>query len=77
MLWFLFSCAAAVPFVYSMCPETDGKSLEDIDLIFAKPSMRECAGANERPAHVRYADIPAKDQSQAGTEECIEQVRER
>lgn len=32
----LLSCAAGVPFVYFMCPETTGKSLEEIDLIFAR-----------------------------------------
>lgn len=30
-----------MPFVWWLCPETTGKSLEDIDLIFAKPHVRE------------------------------------
>lgn len=33
-LWYLLSCAAAVPFVYFFCPETTGKSLEEIDFLF-------------------------------------------
>ncbi|OJJ08271.1 hypothetical protein ASPVEDRAFT_878726 [Aspergillus versicolor CBS 583.65] len=35
-LWCLLSCALAVPFVYFLCPETTGKTLEDIDLLFAR-----------------------------------------
>ena len=34
--WQLGSCALAVPFVYYLCPETAGKSLEQIDGIFLK-----------------------------------------
>lgn len=30
-----------MPFVWWLCPETTGKSLEDIDLVFAKPHVRE------------------------------------
>lgn len=39
----LLSCAAAIPFVYFLCPETTGKTLEEIDLIFAKPEIRDSA----------------------------------
>jgi hypothetical protein len=35
-LWCLLSCALAVPFVYFLCPETTGKTLEEIDILFAK-----------------------------------------
>ncbi|KEF62489.1 uncharacterized protein A1O9_00462 [Exophiala aquamarina CBS 119918] len=44
-LWMLLSCAAAIPFVYFLCPETTGKTLEEIDLIFAKPEIRDSAAA--------------------------------
>lgn len=37
-LWCLLSCAVAVPFVYFLCPETTGKTLEEIDLLFQKES---------------------------------------
>jgi len=42
-LWMLLSCAAAIPFVYFLCPETTGKTLEEIDLIFATPEIRDSA----------------------------------
>ncbi|OBT91768.2 hypothetical protein VE01_09325 [Pseudogymnoascus verrucosus] len=35
-LWMALSCAAAVPFVWFLCPETSGKTLEEIDFIFTK-----------------------------------------
>jgi hypothetical protein len=31
----------AMPFVWFMCPETGGKSLEEIDVLFAKEDVRE------------------------------------
>ena len=37
----LLSCAIAVPFVYFMCPETTGKTLEEIDMIFAREKFRD------------------------------------
>lgn len=64
------SCAAAVPFVYFMCPEvqvfptmarkfdladlfsqTTGRTLEEIDLIFAKDSVKQSDWAIEVLAH--------------------------
>ncbi len=32
--WQLGSCVVACIFVYFMCPETGGKSLEEVDLVF-------------------------------------------
>jgi hypothetical protein len=61
-LWMLLSCAAAVPFVYFMCPEvsvslsqcfkantrqTTGKTLEEIDLLFVRSSMKDSAWAQQ------------------------------
>lgn len=43
----LLSCAAAVPFVYFMCPETTGKSLEEIDLLFADVDPENTTLGNE------------------------------
>ena len=31
----------AMPFVWFMCPESGGKSLEEIDVLFAKEDVRE------------------------------------
>ncbi|PVH77658.1 general substrate transporter [Cadophora sp. DSE1049] len=50
-LWMALSCAAAVPFVWFMCPETSGKTLEEIDLIFARDSIKHSDLANEVMAH--------------------------
>ena len=43
----LLSCAIAVPFVYFMCPETTGKTLEEIDMIFAKHKIRDSYTAGQ------------------------------
>ncbi|KNG48354.1 sugar transporter stl1 [Stemphylium lycopersici] len=40
-IWMLLSNWVAMPFVWLMCPETTGKSLEEIDLLFAKKHVRE------------------------------------
>ncbi|KAH7371117.1 general substrate transporter [Pyrenochaeta sp. MPI-SDFR-AT-0127] len=50
-IWMALSCAVAVVFVYFMCPETSGKSLEEIDLIFAKDEIRNSALADEVHVH--------------------------
>lgn len=67
-IWMLLSCAAAIPFVYFMCPEvcvllyrpppsslttwqTTGKTLEEIDLLFAKSSLSDSAWAGEMIHH--------------------------
>ncbi|KAH6682828.1 general substrate transporter [Halenospora varia] len=57
-LWMALSCAAAVPFVYFMCPETSGKTLEEIDLIFAKDSVKHSDLANEVLAHHEMSEKP-------------------
>lgn len=40
-IWMVLSCWVAMPFVWFMCPETTGKSLEEIDLLFAKERIRD------------------------------------
>jgi len=39
--WYLAFNALAIPFVYFCCPETKGKTLEEIDVLFCKPDVRE------------------------------------
>lgn len=31
----------AIPFIYFLCPETAGKHLEELDVLFCKPELRE------------------------------------
>lgn len=59
----LLSCAAAVPFVYFMCPETTGKTLEEIDLIFASGSIRDSGLASELIAHTHHNEKTSADVS--------------
>ncbi|CAN9172310.1 unnamed protein product [Alternaria alternata] len=40
-IWMLVFNWLAMPFVWFMCPETGGKSLEEIDVLFAKEDVRE------------------------------------
>ncbi|KAB5531367.1 general substrate transporter [Coniochaeta sp. 2T2.1] len=65
-LWMLLSCFLAIFFVYFMCPDTTGKSLEEIDLIFAKEHVRDSILAS---AVVRHND--GKGVSE-GSVECVE-----
>ncbi|KAL7904433.1 putative sugar transporter STL1 [Trichoderma velutinum] len=47
-VWQIIACFGVIPFVYYMCPETKGKSLEEIDGLFAKPGYYHSAGAEEK-----------------------------
>ncbi|KIV98706.1 uncharacterized protein PV09_09533 [Verruconis gallopava] len=55
-LWMALSCAVAVPFIYFMCPETTGKTLEEIDLIFAKDNIKRSALATEVSMHYHESE---------------------
>ncbi|EOO01375.1 putative sugar transporter stl1 protein [Phaeoacremonium minimum UCRPA7] len=39
-IWMALSCFLAIFFVYFACPETSGKTLEEIDIIFAKDEVK-------------------------------------
>ncbi|PMD54417.1 putative sugar transporter STL1 [Hyaloscypha bicolor E] len=50
-IWQIIACFGVIPFVYFMCPETAGKSLEEIDALFAAPGYdgyHHGAGADEK-----------------------------
>ncbi|KAH8805252.1 putative sugar transporter STL1 [Xylogone sp. PMI_703] len=40
-IWQLVASVLVIPFIYFYCPETTGKSLEEIDLLFATDEVRE------------------------------------
>ncbi|KAJ4109594.1 hypothetical protein NW765_004482 [Fusarium oxysporum] len=46
-IWMALSCFAAIFFVYFMCPETTGKTLEEIDVLFAKEEIKHTILAEE------------------------------
>ncbi|KAM5343677.1 hypothetical protein ACJ41O_012214 [Fusarium nematophilum] len=39
-IWMALSCFVAIFFVYFMCPETTGKTLEEIDILFATDEVK-------------------------------------
>lgn len=51
----------AIPFIYFLCPETAGKQLEELDVLFCKPELRERI-ANERAAVIDAAMKRAEEQ---------------
>lgn len=51
-IWCLASCAVAIPFVWFMCPETTGKTLEEIDLLFEKRG--DALGSNSYYQHQQH-----------------------
>lgn len=57
----LLSNWVAMIFVWFMCPETTGKSLEEIDLLFAKAHVRESILANET------TDSDGKEDKESGS----------
>jgi hypothetical protein len=55
-IWMMLFNWIAMPFVWFMCPETTGKSLEEIDLLFAKPEVRDSILAEGIYHHGREKD---------------------
>lgn len=51
-IWCLASCAVAIPFGWFMCPETTGKTLEEIDLLFEKRG--DALGSNSYYQHQQH-----------------------
>ncbi|KAG8158428.1 hypothetical protein KVR01_011550 [Diaporthe batatas] len=47
-IWQIIFCVVAVLFVYFCCPETKGKTLEEIDELFAKRGAYHDAGVDEK-----------------------------
>ncbi|OCL10213.1 general substrate transporter [Glonium stellatum] len=46
-IWFLVFNAIAGPYIYYCCPETRGRSLEEIDLIFMSERLQDTAAAKQ------------------------------
>jgi MFS family permease len=55
-IWMMLFNWIAMPFVWFMCPETTGKSLEEIDLLFAKAEVRDSILAEGIYHHGREKD---------------------
>lgn len=65
-IWQVVACFSLIPFVYYLCPETSGKTLEEIDLLFARPSTRDelrRAEAGGKDLDVSGEHIDGKDSS--------------
>ncbi|KAK2754289.1 hypothetical protein FQN54_007169 [Arachnomyces sp. PD_36] len=67
-IWQLLSCIIAIPFVYFMCPETGGKTLEEIDHIFMKKDTGKPLSPNALEAQPSDNE---KENSAASTQEQL------
>jgi len=63
-IWMLLSAALAIPFVIFMCPETTGKTLEEVDMIFARHSSAL--------GHTGKQDDEITHRTKSGQEEVLE-----
>ena len=71
----------AMPFVWFMCPETGGKSLEEIDVLFAKENVRErilasgCSDAMGESVEIRERrNVRMGSVGEKSSDEKIEEV---
>ncbi|KAJ5683450.1 Major facilitator superfamily domain general substrate transporter [Penicillium macrosclerotiorum] len=46
-IWCLISCVVAIPLIWFMCPETTGKTLEEINFLFEKTSEGGAASSGD------------------------------
>jgi hypothetical protein len=64
-IWMLLSAALAIPFVIFLCPETTGKTLEEVDMIFIKSGMGHSQSVNleekGRPRLQQNEDLKAEE----------------
>ncbi|KAK0936769.1 hypothetical protein LTR29_011632 [Friedmanniomyces endolithicus] len=56
-IWPLLNCVVAAAYVWFCCPESTGKTLEDMDILFALPAARERMEANATGIHDRRASL--------------------
>ncbi|TKA58625.1 hypothetical protein B0A55_12146, partial [Friedmanniomyces simplex] len=56
-IWPLLCCFLAAAYVWFCCPESTGKTLEEMDMLFAKPAARERMEANAMVNHDRRASL--------------------
>lgn len=68
-IWMVLSCWVAMPFVWFMCPETTGKSLEEIDLLFAKERIRDAI----LEGRMEYGD-EGSGEEKSDRRVCVEKV---
>lgn len=59
--WQLGSCVLAVFFVYFLCPETGGRTLEEIDAVFMNKELREIV--EHEHEHRRASEVSIKAES--------------
>ncbi|KAK5050511.1 hypothetical protein LTR84_003792 [Exophiala bonariae] len=68
-VWFLVFCFVTVVYVYFCCPETGGKTLEEIDLIFMKNPPTAPLGDAENAVDDERSANGAKNTSNSTIEE--------
>ena len=70
--WQLGSCVLAIFFVYFMCLETGGKTLEEVDLVFM--NKEDATEQTSSPATEYDMHLDESKDKSAAASECMAQV---